>query len=148
MPVETAIDDVMRVVRRWARSFGSGDAAAATAVWDTAYSEVVYQAEEFPEPLRSVGEIAYYNERMAELVQVQDPELVEMHADVIGECAWCYMRGRARLTIAGFPPVSGETRQTFVLRRAEGEWRVIHYHESRETRELREPLASAFPPKP
>lgn len=145
--VEAEREAVKKVVRRWARAFGSNDADAVLAVWDESYPFILHQAEEFPDPIRGFDELTHYNRTMARLASnMRDHALVDLEADVIGDAAWCYLRGSVTFDIPTMSePISGEARQTFILRKRDGEWKVIHYHESRETTGLREPLLEAHP---
>lgn len=145
--LEVERGEVKRVVRRWARAFAVNDATSVLDQFDRDYPELLYQAEEFPAPLRGWDDLSHYYRRMFELaVDMRDHELDEFEADVLGDIAWCYLRGSVTFDIAGSQTsVSGNARQSFLLRRRNGEWKIIHYHESRETEGLREPLTSAHP---
>jgi ketosteroid isomerase-like protein len=144
---EADVAAVKKAIRRWARSFSSNDADAVLGVWDETYPQILHQAEEFPDPIRGFGELEHYNRAMARLASdMRDQSVLDLEADVIGDAAWCYLRGTITFDIPGLPePISGVARQTFILRRRDGEWKVIHYHESRETAGLREPLKEAHP---
>lgn len=144
---ESQRDEVTRVVRRWAKAFASGDADGVLAQFDSEYASLLHQPEEFPGPIRGWDDLTHYYRRMVELsTNMRDHALAEIEADVVGETAWCYLRGSVTFDIAGSDAsVSGEARQSFLLRRRGDEWKIIHYHESRETPGLREPLADAHP---
>ena len=63
---------------------------------------------------------------------MRDAKLLELTADVLGDVAWRYMRGRVTFDHEAMAePISGETRQTFVLRLVGDDWKVIRHHESR-----------------
>ena len=77
---------------------------------------------------------------------LRDQSVKEFEADVIGDMAWVFLRGTITFDIPGLSePVSGLARQTFILRKTPDGWKVIHYHESRETPGLRTPLLEAHP---
>lgn len=143
------IDAVKRVVRRWARSFSNLDADGVLAVWDPSYPKILHQAEEFPDPIRGWDELQHYNRTMMSIASnLRDQSLQDLEADVEGNVGWVYIRGTITFDIPGMPfPIAGQTRQTFILHRVNGDWKVIHYHESRETPELRQYLADAHPRK-
>jgi ketosteroid isomerase-like protein len=145
--IEADREAVKKVVRRWARAFSSNNPDAVLAVWDRDYPLIRHQAEEFPDPLRGWDELAHYNRTMAGMASgFRDLSVLDFDADVIGDMAWCYLRGTITFDIPTLPkPITGATRQTFILRRAADGWKVIHYHESRETPGLREPLMAAHP---
>jgi uncharacterized protein (TIGR02246 family) len=143
----TDVEEVQRVVRRWARAFSSGDAAGAAAVWDADYGAALYQAEEFEAPFRGVDSVRAYYEAMTNIVSgFRDLDVHDLEADVLGDVAWCFLRGSATFDVAGRDePLHGQTRQTFLLRRTADGWKVIHYHESRETPAIRGFFAAAWP---
>jgi ketosteroid isomerase-like protein len=89
----------------------------------------------------------HYNNTMMRLASnLRDQSVLDFDADVIGDVGWVYLRGTITFDIPGLEgPISGQARQTFILRRTEAGWKVIHYHESRETPGLREPLLEAHP---
>lgn len=144
---EAEINEVERVVRRWARSFSNLNAEGVLGVWDPDYPKILHQAEEFPDPIRGWSELQHYNQSMMRLASnLRNQSLQDMEADVIGDMAWCYLRGTITFDIPGMPEsLSGQTRQTFILHKVNGEWKVIHYHESRETPGLRQYLYEAHP---
>jgi ketosteroid isomerase-like protein len=145
--IETDREAVKKVVRRWARAFSSNNADAVLAVWDRDYPLIRHQAEEFPDPLRGWDELVHYNRVMAGLASgFRDLSVLDLDADVIGDMAWCYLRGTVTFDIPTLStPITGATRQTFILHRTGDGWKVIHYHESRETPGLREALLAAHP---
>lgn len=138
---------VKKVIRRWARSFSANDADAVLGVWDETYPKILHQAEEFPSPIRGFDELTHYNRVMARLASdMRDQSVLDLEADVIGDAAWCYLRGTITFDVPGLDePIHGTARQTFILRRRDGEWKVVHYHESRETPGLRAAFAEAHP---
>lgn len=145
--LEADREAVKRVVKRWARAFSANDVAGVLAVWDRDYARILHQAEEFPDPLRGWEELVYYNTTMMRLASnLRDQSVLDLESDVIGDVGWVYLRGTITFDIPGLAePISGQARQTFILRRSEAGWKVIHYHESRETPGLRAPLLEAHP---
>jgi ketosteroid isomerase-like protein len=145
--LEAERDAVKKVVRRWARAFSALDADGILGVWDKSYPKIMHQAEEFPDPIRGWDELSHYNRAMMGLASnLRDQSLIDLEADVIGDMAWCYIRGTITFDIPNLDkPITGQTRQTFILRKTGEGWKVIHYHESRETPGLREPLLDAHP---
>lgn len=141
------VDDVKNVIKRWANAFGRNDAEAILDLWDEGYSPLMYQAEEFPDPLRGYEELKHYMTAMMDTAEnIRGQALADLEADVMGDVAWCYIRGSITFDIPGLDqPIDGEARQTFVLRRTDGGWKIVHYHESRETPGLRDPLSSVHP---
>jgi ketosteroid isomerase-like protein len=145
--LESERDAVKKVVRRWARAFSSLDAEGVLGVWDRTYPKILHQAEEFPDPIRGFDELTHYNQTMMRLASnLRDQSVKEFEADVIGDMAWVFLRGTITFNIPGMnEPITGLARQTFILRKTSDGWKVIHYHESRETPGLRTPLLEAHP---
>ncbi len=138
---------VKKVIRRWARAFSSKDVDLVLQTWDRDYPHIIYQAEEFPDPLRGWAELEHYYREIAKLAQnFRDQSVVDFDVDVIGDVAWCYLRGTITFDILGSDQiVSGPVRQIFLLRKTAGGWKIIQYHDSREVPELRQPLLAAHP---
>lgn len=139
--------EVISAVKRWARAFGKGDADGIMAMWDRDYPELIHQAEEYPDPLRGWDEIEYYNRQFVQNASGhRDPGVADFLADVIGDVAWCYLRGSITFDWASLnKPIQGQVSQLFILRRRDGEWRIIQYHEGRETPGLRDAFRVAHP---
>jgi ketosteroid isomerase-like protein len=145
--VQAEKDAVKKVIRRWARAFGNKDVEAVLGTWDCDYPNILYQAEEFPDPLRGWAEVEHYYREIAKLAQnFRDQSVIDFEVDVIGDVAWCYLRGTTTFDILGSDKiVSGLVRQIFLLRKTAGGWKIIQYHDSREVPELRQPLLTAHP---
>lgn len=141
------IDAVKKVVRRWARAFSALDAETILSLWDSKYPKILHQAEEFPDPVRGWQELTHYNRTMMQIASnLRDQSVLDLEADVIGDMAWVYLRGTITFDVQGMDkPITGQARQTFILRKTSDGWKFIHYHESRETPGLREPLLRAHP---
>src|SRR6202034_1871339 len=139
-PSEVEVEAIKKVVRRWARAFSSLDAETILSLWDPTYSKIMHQAEEFPDPIRGFDELSHYNRTMMTLASnLRDQSLIDLDADVIGDLGWCYLRGTITFDIPGMKEsLRGQARQTFILRKTPAGWKIIHYHESRETPGLRE----------
>lgn len=140
-------DEIVSTIKRWARAFSAGDAETIMSLWDRSYPELIHQAEEFPDPLRGWDEIERYNHAMAKNASGhRDHGVHDLVADVLGDVAWCYLRGSITFDWPGLDkPIAGQARQLFLLRRRPNGWKFIQYHESRETPGLREPLRIAHP---
>jgi ketosteroid isomerase-like protein len=145
--IEADREAIKKVVRRWARAFSSNDLEGVLSVWDRDYPLIRHQAEEFPDPIRGWDELVHYNTTMMRLASnLRDQSVKDFDADVIGDMGWVYLRGTITFDIPTMDkPITGEAKQTFILRRTADGWKVIHYHESRETPGLRQPLIEAHP---
>jgi ketosteroid isomerase-like protein len=145
--VQAEKDAVRKVIRRWARAFGAKDVAAVLETWDRDYENIIYQAEEFPDPLRGWAEVEHYYREIAKLAQnFRDQSVIDFEVDVLGDVAWCYLRGTTTFDILGSDQmVTGLVRQMFLLRKTPGGWKIIQYHDSREVPALRQPLLAGHP---
>lgn len=127
---------VKKVIGRFSRAFAQADGASCWELWDQEYSAPVYQPEEIPNALLKPAKIKAYLMKLPEILEsASDIRPVEFNVDVLdGGFAHAYARAWVSLSFHQIPGnVDGEVRQSFVLRKHNGAWRVIHYHESRLT---------------
>jgi ketosteroid isomerase-like protein len=140
MDTEVASDgvrDVRRVIGRFGRAFSAPavDVAELIALWDVEYPDPIYQPEELEAPLRSWPDLrAYFESLPTQITGVSDIHPLDMRVDVVGDVAYAYTRTSGSLgLVRRDEPLEGEVRQTFVMRRRDAEWRLVHHHESRMT---------------
>lgn len=138
---------VVQVIDRWRSAFNALDPDALCALWDQTYPHIVYQPEEFPDALHGWREVESYYRAVVKIAQnLRDQSLTDLEMDLFGELAWVYHRGRVTFDIVGkAESVPGEVRHTFILRKVDGAWKIIHYHESREAPGLRQYVYDAHP---
>lgn len=137
---ENDISEVKQVIQRFARAFAQVDVAGLRAVWDEQYPVPVYQPEETLAPMLTKDAVHGYFEHLPEVIRgVTDIQPIDFKVDVLGEVAHAFSRARAKLLfVRSSDTLDGEVRQTFILRKRDGAWRMIHYHESRLTPGLEE----------
>jgi ketosteroid isomerase-like protein len=132
-------DDDVKAVRtavgRFARAFAATDGSALARLWDDEYPYPAYQPEEIDAPLLNVADIFAYFDNLKSVIRgVFDIEPRHLQLDVIGDFAHVFSTATATLVfVREDVRLEGEVRQSFVLRKRAGEWRFIHYHESRLT---------------
>lgn len=129
----TARQQVEAVIEQYRVGFASMDIDALVGMWDQSYDDLVYIALEESQPRRTWKEIETYYRQ----IPPEDPnerivgmQLHDLSVGVLGEVAHVFCRfqftgernGKDRYVIEG--------RNTFVLHRLNGNWQVIHYHES------------------
>jgi ketosteroid isomerase-like protein len=141
----TDVDQVRRAIGHFGRAFAAPavDVDELRRLWDKEYPDPVYQPEELPEPLRSWAEIDDYFGKLPERIDgVSHVRPLDFRVDAVGDLAYAYARASARLGVRHREEtLDGEVRQTFVLRRRDGHWLLIHYHESRLTPGLEDVVA-------
>jgi ketosteroid isomerase-like protein len=129
--------EVRDVLARFGRAFSAPavDVQGLIALWDSEYPDPIYQPEELEAPLRSWPEVrAYFEELPTVITGVSGIRPLDVRVDVFGAFAYGYVRAWSSLgVIRRAEPLDGEVRQTFVMRRRDGRWRLFHYHESRLT---------------
>jgi uncharacterized protein (TIGR02246 family) len=128
---------VVDVIRRFARAFGNHDTEQFMAVWDHEYGDrIVYQPEEIGTDVRGLDGIRAYFEHVPQVVRaLREVKTIDFRVELISDdFALVHNRFWCRLALHKRPfTYDGQVRQSFVLRKRDGEWRVIHYHESRQS---------------
>lgn len=127
---------VKTLVEKWTAAFIKKDVPTLRALWDDKYDGLVYQAEEFAAPLVTWLHIKHYYRDVLGLVleKVEKFERTGLWIDVLGDVAFAYTISDAVMMIAHSPdPYKASVRQTFVVRKVSGAWKIIHYHESLQT---------------
>jgi ketosteroid isomerase-like protein len=139
--------DVEAVIKGLMRAFADGDSDGILTAWHLDDDSVIHQPEEFGHPVVGAAALRYYYKSLVGLVHnFRDTRLDQMETRVYGDFAWSYMRGSATFDVVGLlEPLAGSVRQTFVLHKMHGQWKIVHYHESRETPGIREAFQSADP---
>jgi uncharacterized protein (TIGR02246 family) len=129
------VDDARKVVADFSRAFAAADAEKLAALWDDEFPAPVCQPEETLEPYIGIEAIRSYINHIPEVIKgVTNIRPVDFQVDVLGDIAVAYARADATLQFAREDAsLEGQVRQSFVLRRRDGDWRLIQYHESRLT---------------
>ena len=121
---------VQEVIDRWMSALNACDTEAVKTVWDESYPDLIYIAEENNDALHGWEGVEGYYNGLADVSEA-DWEMDNVKIDVMGDVAWVYLTYVVEAHLMGF----GRTmvfpgRNTFILRKNEGEWKIIHYHES------------------
>lgn len=132
---------VLAVIEDWRRAMASGDAEKAVLLWDTSYEEPVYMAPDFSHAKTDIESIRQVYVEQTDGMAGSQWMLSDVVVDVIGQAAFvhCYVSIEAEFEGT---PMSFRDNNTFILRDAEGEWKIILFHEGvsrdapREVREL------------
>jgi ketosteroid isomerase-like protein len=122
---------IAAVIEQYRRGFATLDVEGLKAIWDKDYDNIIYIAQEKPQPTRGWAAVERYYEDVAGLLErVTVMTVSDLSVDVLGDVAYAYcvfhfegeMKGRSHIA---------DGRDTFILRRKGETWKVIHYHESR-----------------
>ena len=121
---------VQEVIDRWMSALNACDTEAVKTVWDESYPDLIYIAEENNDALHGWEGVEGYYNGLADVSEA-NWEMDNVKIDVMGDVAWVYLTYVVEAHIMSF----GRTmvfpgRNTFILRKNAGEWKIIHYHES------------------
>ena len=122
---------VEAVISEWNAAFIATDVGRLKNLWDKDYPQLLYIAEENNDAVRGNDAIGTYYGAIPEFVESIDFKLKETTVDAIGDMAYAYVEFLAKATIKGVDhEMTFEGRNTFILRKGGGQWKIIHYHES------------------
>ena len=122
---------VAEVIREWQAAFTDKSVDRLKGVWDHEYQQLLYIAEEDNEAHRGIDGISKYYSNIPAFVQSIDWNIKETTIDVIGDMAYAYVEFLAKGDITGIDhQLTFDGRTTFILRKRDGQWKFIHYHES------------------
>jgi ketosteroid isomerase-like protein len=124
---------VIELYDRWCAAFQAMDAEGMKALFDSDFPGLVYQCEESPDPMYTWDEIAAYWDAAPTLVrEVPEWRGLTRKVTLDGDSAFIYSKLDTHLEVFGAKrPLKGELRALIGLHRADGDWKIVHYHESR-----------------
>ena len=121
-------EQIAAVIEQYRRGFATMDVEALTAIWDQDYDNIIYIPQERPQPVRGWVGVEHYS--VAELFdRVRTMTVRDVSVDVFGDVAYAYCIFHFEGEMHGKRHIA-DGRNTFLLRRSRGSWKVIHYHES------------------
>ncbi len=125
------IKQVESVIQEWRTAFSGTDVPRLEALWDQSYSKLLYIPEENDDPLSSWAAIDEYYNALSGMVGRLDIAIDNLTVDVGGEMAFAYLTFRAEADVPSMSrTLHANGRNTFVLRKTGGEWKIVHFHES------------------
>ena len=131
MASQQDISQVEAVLGEWRGAFAAKNVERLKDLWDKDYPHLIYIAEEDNGPHRGFDAISGYYDNIPRFVQSLDWTIKETTIDVIGDMAYAYVEF---LVNAEFKEAARQMtfdgRNTFILKRTDGQWKFIHYHES------------------
>jgi ketosteroid isomerase-like protein len=122
---------IAALIEQYHRGFAAMDVEGLKAIWDQDYDNILYIPQEKAQPVRGWAGVEQYYESVARLFKrLMTMTVSDVSVDVFGDVAYAYcvfhfegeMQEQRHLA---------DGRDTFILRRKSGIWKVIHYHESR-----------------
>ncbi|HXG67285.1 MAG TPA: nuclear transport factor 2 family protein [Blastocatellia bacterium] len=124
---------IAAVVEQYRRGFVTGDIEGLKAIWDQDYDNIIYIAQEAARPVRGWAGVEQYYKHVDGLFEpARTMTVSDLSVDVFGDVAYAYCVFHFEGKFKGqSEPFLADGRDTFILRRKSGTWKVIHYHESR-----------------
>ena len=122
---------VEAVIREWLSAFESKNMERVKALWDQDYPQLLYIAEENNDHISGWAAIDNFYNGVPDTVESMDWTIDNLTVDVIGDAAYAYFT----FSVGSEPKEFDHRmvfngRDTFVLHRTGGQWKIIHYHES------------------
>lgn len=131
MAPEQDRQQIAAIVEQYRLGFATMDAARLKSIWDQDYGNLIYIAQEAAQPVRSwAGIEQYYTQVTRFLGRVTVMTVSDLSVDVLDEVAFAFCTFHFEGEANG-ERHTADGRNTFILRRTAGTWKVIHYHESR-----------------
>ncbi len=124
--------EIAAVIEQYRRGFAEMNVEMIKGIWDQNYENIIYIVQEKAQPMRGWTDVEQYYNHVAELLEwVKTMTIEDLSLDVFGDFAYAFcvfhfegdMKGQSQLHIR-------DERNTFILHRKGGTWKVIHYHES------------------
>jgi ketosteroid isomerase-like protein len=128
---EADTSEISALVERYRVGFATLDAAKLRSIWDPNY-EVIYCPMELKKPLRGRQEIDGYYDQVTKHFRVSKMQIAGLSIDISGDVAFAFFTFSFEGEVAeSTEPLEVEGRSTIIFHRVGGDWRGIHYHESR-----------------
>jgi ketosteroid isomerase-like protein len=123
---------IAAVIEQYRRGFATVDVEVLKAIWDQDYDNIIYIAQEMAQLVWGWTGVEQYYERVAEsLERVRTMTVSDLSVDVLGEVAYAFCTFHFEGEVKGqSQPRIADGRDTFILHRKSGMWKVIHFHES------------------
>jgi ketosteroid isomerase-like protein len=124
--------EIAAIVDQYRQAFTVVDMDLFMATWDKSYESIIYVPQERAQPVRGWADLEQYFKGVeGAFERVTVMEVNDLSIDVLGDAAYAFFtyHFEAHFTHEnGLSAVDG--RDTFILRRKNGAWKVIHYHGS------------------
>jgi len=122
--------EINAMVEKWRAATSAIDVRTLKGLWDQKDPSLVYIAEENDKALMGWPAISNYYDSFSSMANA-DWKYSDLVVDVAGDVAYafCYSLGRADIKPEK-RRFEYDMRITFVFRKAAGQWKIIHFHES------------------
>ena len=127
--MENDIETVGEVLEQYRVGFSTLDTQMLAQIWDQRYRKIVYVPLEAKAPIYGWSDVEAYYRRIAEQFDTHKMLLGDINVDTLGDMAYAFCTFHFEGSVNGKAHVV-DGRNTFVLHRKDGAWKVIHYHES------------------
>jgi ketosteroid isomerase-like protein len=131
---------VLKTIGTFTRAFQGFETDTMTAVWTDDYitstdeTGIIYQAEERLAPIFTIADLKKYADNLPNVLShLEDVSLLDRKVSIAGDVAYAYIRFWCRAVMTSGAAVDGQVRQTFILRKRDDGWAIVHYHESRQS---------------
>lgn len=121
--------DVAAVVEQYRLGFATLDVETLNEIWDQSYGNIIYIPQESAHPLLGWAAVEHYYKRVASLLRAKMMTVSGLSVNVIGDVAYAFCTFHFEGELKG-KNHAADGRNTFILHRKNGAWKVIHYHES------------------
>jgi ketosteroid isomerase-like protein len=128
-----AQQEVRAACDAWIAAVNALDFESMKALWDADFGGLVYQPEEYEDPMYRWEDILTYWSNVPTIVEsVPEWREIDSQIGVVGDAALVYSKLWTSIRIRAVEkPFDGELRCSLGLRKTPSGWRLIHYHESR-----------------
>src|SRR4051794_9893291 len=123
---------VEEVIRQWHQALAENNGPLIKSLWDQSYSDLVFIVEENNEAYFDWSHIESYYDAQTSGANEIDWKIDNLRTGVLGDAAWAYLDFHASGVVPALDNHHFDWigRNSFVLRKLNGVWKLIHYHES------------------
>ena len=122
---------VEAVIQEWLSALNANDGQRVKALWDQSYPQIIYIAEENNDAIFGWPGVDSYYDALVKEVGRADWKIDNLRVDVTGDAAYAYLTFVVDTHIKGLKrDMVFNGRNTFILHKTGGQWKIIHYHES------------------
>lgn len=124
--------EIATIVDQYRRAFAIVDMDVFKATWDKDYEDIIYIPQERTQPVRGWADLEQYFKSVEEAFeQVKVMTINDLSIDVLGDAAYAFFTYHFEAKVTGEDePFAVDGRDTLIMHRKNGAWKVIHYHGS------------------
>jgi ketosteroid isomerase-like protein len=123
---------IAAVIEQYRRAFIEIDMEVFKATWDQDYNNIIYVPQERAQPVRGWTELErYFDSVEGAFKRVTTMKISDVSVDVLGDVAYAFFTYHFEAEAKDRnEPFIVDGRNTLILHRKTGTWKVIHYHGS------------------